>query len=71
MESTPLTQIGRRLEELDQQIHTCLKDIRRNLAELESVSENEEGAGDDGSGGRFADMLKASISRRQGSSDSG
>ena len=70
MESSPVIQIGRRLEELDQQIHTCLKDIRRNLAELERVSEKEEGGGDR-SGGGFADMLKASMSRRQGSSDSG
>jgi len=31
-------QIGRQLAELEQEIHSALKDIRRNLEELEEVS---------------------------------
>ena len=68
MDTTPIN-IGQRLKELDQQIHTCLRDVRRNLAELEKVSdkESEIGACQSGgqSSGQFADMLKSSISRRQ------
>ena len=72
MDMTGISQIGRRLEELDQQIHTCLRDIRHNLAELEKVSGwNSTASGGKSEHtpgtGRFADMLKSSISRRQGS----
>ena len=65
MDTTPINHIGQRLKELDQQIHTCLRDVRRNLAELEKVSDKETGVSGDSSGGKFADMLKSSISRRQ------
>ena len=62
--TTPIN-IGQRLKELDQQIHTCLRDVRRNLAELEKVSDKESEISNGKSGGQFADMLKSSISRRQ------
>ena len=64
MDTTPVN-IGRRLEELDQQIHTCLRDIRHNLAELEKVSDKDSGHSSGGSDSQFADMLKSSIARRQ------
>lgn len=64
MDTTPIN-IGQRLKELDQQIHTCLRDVRRNLAELEKVSDKESEISNGKSGGQFADMLKSSISRRQ------
>jgi len=65
MRTSPLShQLGRRLEEIDQQIHTCLRDIRRNLAELERVSEQGDGAT---GGDRFADVLgKAMADRTRG-----
>ena len=54
-------QIGRQLAELDRDIHAALKDIRRNLEELEEVS--RMGATDRGSrtGHSFADVLKESL----------
>ena len=65
--STP-HQIGRQLADLDRDIHAALKDIRRNLEELEEVS--RMGATDRGSrtGPSFADVLKDSI--REGDSAS-
>lgn len=54
-------QIGRQLAELDRDIHAALKDIRRNLEELEEVS--RMGATDRGSqtSRSFADVLKESL----------
>ena len=57
--------IGRKLDEMDRQIHTCLKDIRKNLKELEQVSGSEETArarasksvGDK----RFSSLLEAAL----------
>lgn len=55
MQTTPLShQLGRRLEEIDRQIHTCLRDIRRNLAELERVSKRPDPPA---TGDSFADVL--------------
>ncbi|MFH1567810.1 MAG: hypothetical protein ABIL09_07395, partial [Gemmatimonadota bacterium] len=57
MKTLPLShQLGRRLEEIDRQIHTCLRDIRQNLAELERVSGRGE-TGRTAAPGRFADVL--------------
>ena len=36
--------MGRRLNELDRQIHTCLKNIRKNLKELEQISGQDDSA---------------------------
>lgn len=75
MSITPLShQLGRRLEEIDRQISTCLTDIRRNLAELERVSQRGDGPQISGgqvngpqvggpSGGRFADVLGKAMDR--------
>ena len=59
--STNSHQIGRQLAELDQEIHAALKDIRRNLVELEEVS--RMGATDRASqpSRTFADVLKESL----------
>ena len=57
MKNLPLShQLGRRLEEIDRQIHTCLRDIRQNLAELERVSRRGE-TGRTAAPGSFADVL--------------
>ena len=59
--STTPHQIGRQLAELDREIHAALKDIRRNLVELEEVSRT--GATDRASqpSRSFADVLKESL----------
>ena len=56
--STTSHQIGRQLAELDREIHAALKDIRRNLVELEEVS--HMGA-TDRPGRNFADVLKETM----------
>ncbi len=72
MSTTPLShQLGRRLEEIDRQISTCLTDIRRNLAELERVSQRGDAPRTDGrlggqSDGRFADALDKAMKRGGG-----
>ena len=65
MDTSPVNRIGRRLEELDQQIHTCLRDIRHNLAELGKVSDKDTGLSSGAPDSQFADVLKSSIARRQ------
>ena len=44
MELTPLSHqhIDRRLRDIDRQIHSALRDIRRNLEELEQASQGQE-----------------------------
>lgn len=39
MESSPLSRFDLRLKELNQQIHNCLKDVRRHLQELEEAAQ--------------------------------
>ena len=55
--------IGRQLAELDQEIHSALKDIRRNLEELEELEEVSRMATDRASqiSRKFADVLRASL----------
>ena len=55
--------IGRQLAELDQEIHSALKDIRRNLEELEKLEEVSRMATDRASqiSRKFADVLRASL----------
>ncbi len=58
--------IGRRLDELDRQIHTCLKDIRKNLKELEQVSSQDDstpagGSAKTGADKRFSTLFKAAL----------
>lgn len=52
--------IGRRLDELDRQIHTCLKDIRKNLKELEQVSGHDDTAPAKADT-RFSTLFKAAL----------
>ena len=52
--------IGRQLAELDQEIHSALKDIRRNLEELEEVSRMATDRASQISR-KFADVLRASL----------
>ena len=52
--------VGRRLEELDRQIHTCLKDIRKNLKELEQVSGHDDSAPAKADK-RFSTLFKAAL----------
>ena len=54
-------QIGRQLAELDQEIHAALKDIRRNLVELEEVSRMGTSDRASQTGRKFADVLKESL----------
>lgn len=61
--------IGRRLDELDRQIHTCLKDIRKNLKELEQVSGHDDSvrpaaAAKSGEDKRFSSLFKAALEDR-------
>jgi len=52
--------IGRQLAELGQEIHSALRDIRRNLEELEEVSRMATDRANQTSR-KFADVLKASL----------
>ena len=71
MDNSPVTNvIGRRLDELDRQIHTCLRDIRRNLKELEQVSGDDDtsqpaATSKPGAGQQFAALLKTAIEDRE------
>ena len=59
MESSPLSrQFDLRLKELNQQIHSCLKDVRKHLQELEAVSQQPPAAK---SPQNFAQLLKESL----------
>mgnify|MGYP002396032523 FL=1 len=53
-------QIGRQLAELEQEIHSALKDIRRNLEELEEVSRMATDRASQTSR-KFDDVLRASL----------
>ena len=62
MESSPLSRhFDLRLKELDQQIHNCLKDVRRNLRELEEAAQQPP-AGKQAP--NFAQLLKDSLDQR-------
>ena len=60
MQLPPLAnqQIGRQLAELDREINSALKDIRRNLEVLEEVSRQSDSSRPDQN---FADILKNTI----------
>lgn len=61
MESSPLSRhFDLRLKELDQQIHNCLKDVRRHLQELEKAAQ-QAAPGKKPQG--FAEVLKDSLKR--------
>lgn len=61
MESSPLSrQFDLRLKELNQQIHSCLKDVRQHLQELEAVSQQPPAARPQ----NFAQLLKESLQQR-------
>ena len=68
MELTPLTNnhIDRRLQDIDRQISTALRDIRKNLQELEQASKSGSGSAsvDRRPGGKdFARTLRSAIDR--------
>lgn len=77
MELTPINvqtngsakRIDRRLQDIDRQINTALRDIRRNLEELEQASTRPAGSGDagpaagSGQGKNFARTLQDAIDR--------
>ena len=56
-------QLGRQLAELDREIHDALKDIRRNMEELEAVSRRGDGVRP---GQNFSDVLKDTLDDAQG-----
>jgi len=59
MESSPLSRhFDLRLKELNQQIHNCLKDVRRHLQELEQAAQ-QAAPGEQPQ--NFAEILKASL----------
>ena len=45
MQLNPAHHLDHRLQEIDQQINTALRDIRRNMQELEKVSTNGRTSG--------------------------
>ena len=62
MESSPLSrQFDLRLKELNQQIHSCLKDVRKHLQELEAVSQQPPAARPPQD---FAQLLRESLQQR-------
>lgn len=67
MELTPLSHnIDRRLKDIDQQISTALRDIRKNMEELERASvDGEDGSAPTGSAGDkdFAATLRKAMER--------
>jgi len=62
MKIAPLShQFGRRLEEIDHQIDTCLRAIRRNLAELDQAARKGGGSDPPSTGDSFADVLGKAV----------
>lgn len=62
MESSPLSRhFDLRLKELNQQIHSCLKDVRKHLQELEQAAQQPPVAGPPKD---FAQLLKDSLQQR-------
>ena len=55
--------IGRQLAQLDREIHNALKDIRRNMDELEAVSRQTDGVRP---GQKFSDVLKDTLDDARG-----
>ncbi|MCC7260880.1 MAG: hypothetical protein IT369_00020 [Candidatus Latescibacteria bacterium] len=66
MESSPLSRhFDLRLQELNQQIHSCLKDVRKHLQELEQAAQQPPVAGPVGGQPKdFAQLLKESLQQR-------
>jgi len=63
MKIAPLShQFGRRLEEIDNQIDTCLRVIRQNLAELDQATRKGDGAGAPPAGDSFSEVLGKAVS---------
>jgi len=63
MESSPLSRhFDLRLKELNQQIHSCLKDVRKHLQELEQAAAQQTPAA--GPPKDFAQLLKESLQQR-------
>lgn len=63
MQASSSIHIDRQLREIDRQIHSALKDIRKNLRELERVAGRPHSAGPPA---RFADMLRDAIDEGDG-----
>ncbi|MBI2501748.1 MAG: hypothetical protein HYW07_00740 [Candidatus Latescibacteria bacterium] len=62
MESSPLSRhFDLRLKELNQQIHNCLKDVRKHLQELEEAAQQPPSAKPPQN---FAQLLKESLQHR-------
>jgi type II secretory pathway component PulM len=62
MESSPLSRhFDLRLKELNQQIHSCLKDVRKHLQELEQAAQQAPSAKPPAD---FAQLLKESLQQR-------
>lgn len=62
MKIAPLShQFGRRLEEIDHQIDTCLRAIRRNLAELDQAARKGGGTDSPPAADIFADVLEKAV----------
>lgn len=69
MESSPLSrQFDLRLKELNQQIHSCLKDVRKHLQELEEAAQQVPAARPPQN---FAQLLKESLQQRTPPTDEG
>lgn len=62
MESSPLSRhFDLRLKELNQQIHSCLKDVRKHLHELEQAAQQPPAGSPPKD---FAQLLKESLQQR-------
>ena len=72
MELTPLSHhhLDRRLRDIDRQIHSALRDIRRNLEELEQVSQGSETRAGGTRSADFADVLRQAMDTDAGSAAS-
>lgn len=62
MQINPAHHLDRRLQEIDQEISTALRDIRRNLSELEKASSNSRsGTPATRPGNDFSAVLQATL----------
>ncbi|MEE2659720.1 MAG: hypothetical protein VX733_14525 [Candidatus Latescibacterota bacterium] len=60
--SRPIAHIDRRLQEIDREIHSALRNIRRNLEELEQASRSRSSTvAPTSSGDSFADLLRSAL----------
>ena len=65
MENSPLPhQLDSRLKQLNQEIRSCLKDVRQRIKELEQAEQGSRSSTAAGPGQRFDDVFRQAVEDR-------